>query len=286
MTALHMKLLNTGNFKLDGGALFGVVPKVLWQKVYPADEHNYCPLCLRVLYIESENKKILIDTGIGEKQDEKFLSYYYLSETKKLDALLIENGIEPNEITDVVLTHLHFDHCGGAVKLDPQTNEPVPAFRNAQYWVSKPQWEWAMKPNQREKVSFLKENMLPLLAYKQLKLIDKNTYLTEDIELRLYNGHTVGQIIPFVTSDSRTWVYTGDLIPTSAHIPSSYVCGYDIQPLISMQERKDFLEEALKNNYRLVFEHDYYNECCDLSMTEKGIRMKKSYKFQEWVEEN
>ncbi len=279
-----MKLykIETGNFKLDGGAMFGVIPKSIWNKVYPADENNLCNFSMRCLLVETEDRKILIDTGIGSKQSEKFFSYYYLNGDDSLESSLRSLHIEPEEITDVLLTHLHFDHCGGAVKQD-SNGKYLLTFNNAIYWVSQQQWQWAMMPNQREKASFLKENFEPIEKEGKLRFIFKEGPFARNINIRLYNGHTQGLIVPFIQFNSYTLVYITDLIPTTAHIPASWVCGFDIQPLISMEERNKFLTEALSNNYILVFEHDINIECCTLKMTEKGIRMDKSYTFEEIV---
>ena len=274
--------IETGNFKLDGGAMFGVVPKSLWQKVYPADENNMCNLSLRLLLIKDGDRKILIDTGLGNKQDEKFFSYYFLNGNDSLEKSLNELNIKKADITDVILTHLHFDHCGGSVEKGEDGHLKA-AFPNASFWCSSGQWDWAMKPNPREKASFLKENIMPLMESHQLKLFDQPVNVTPNITVNLYNGHTQGLSVPFIRYGDKTIVYMADLIPTSAHIPSSWVCGYDTQPLVSMKEREAFLSEALDNNYILFFEHDLYVECCNLHRTEKGIRIKDTFKFEELI---
>ncbi len=264
--------IECGNFKLDGGAMFGVVPKSLWNKAYPADENNMCNLATRCLLVETTQKKVLIDTGLGDKQSEKFFSYYYLNGDDSLEKSLAQSGFRPEEITDVILTHLHFDHCGGAVKAGGRL-----AFPNATYWVSGPQWQWAMHPNQREKASFLLENLEPLEKSGQLRFVDSDTFFSKNIQLRFYHGHTEGLMVPFIDCESHTLVYVSDLIPTAAHIPASWVCGFDTRPLISMQERETFLQESLSNGWVLFFEHDIYHECCTLKATEKGIRMDRSF---------
>ncbi len=279
---MELYSINTGNFKLDGGAMFGVVPKVMWQKVYPADENNLCTWSLRCLLAVFDDRRILIDCGIGNKQDEKFFKHYHLSEQKSLSSALEEKGFSLASITDVILTHLHFDHCGEAVSINDERTTYSPTFKNATYWVSKSQWELANNPNQREKASYFKENFIPLLENNQLKFIENNTLLYPSIELRIFNGHTSGQLIPFIKYRETTVVYMADLIPAAAHIPLPYIISYDTQPLVSLKEKESFLNEAVKNKYVLFFEHDYYNECCDLIETEKGIRPKTLCSLMEY----
>ncbi len=281
---MNIRSLETTNFMLDGGAMFGVVPKSLWSKQYPSDENNLCNLSNRLLLIEDDNKKILIDTGLGEKHSEIFFKYYNLNNKISLSEALQNINISTEEITDVILTHLHFDHCGGATIIGKNSNEIIPLFNNARYWVSKTQWEWALNPNPREKSSYFKENFLPLLEKKQLNFIENTIFqLTKNIYIRIFNGHTRGLLVPFIKFENKTIVYTTDFIPTSAHIPINWVCGYDIEPLVTMKERQEFLEEALKNNYILFFEHDLYTECCTLMNTEKGIRLKERFKLNEVI---
>ncbi len=272
-----MKLISieTGNFKLDGGAMFGVVPKSLWQMVYPADENNMCNLSSRALYIEDDNRKIMVDAGLGKKQDEKFFGYYYLNGNDSLNESLRKEGIEKSEITDVILTHLHFDHCGGAVEYKEDNKTLQPTFPNATYWCSKDQWNWALKPNHREKASYLNENIIPLRDSGQLKLYENDFDLTTNVRIRLYNGHSQGLAVPFIKYQDRTVVYMADLIPTSAHVPLAWITGYDTQPLISLKEKEQFLDEAYKNDYILFFEHDLNTVCCNLKETEKGIKVKE-----------
>ncbi len=267
---------------IDGGAMFGVVPKSLWSKYYPANGDNLCNLSMRCLLVVDEDRKILIDTGIGNKQDAKFFGHYYLNGSHSLADSLKRNYASTDDITDVILTHLHFDHCGGAVEYD-ENRVLKPAFPNARYWISKQQWHLAMNPNHREKSSFLKENFLPLQKSGQLKLIEKDTEIISSVELRLFNGHTEGQIIPFIKYKNRTIVYVADLIPTSAHIPISWICGFDTRPLVLFDEKKAFLEEALKKKYTLFYEHDINVECSNLQMTDKGIRMGESYSLQKFL---
>jgi len=277
---MELYKIETGNFMIDGGAMFGVVPKSLWEKKYPANEKNLCNFSMRSLLIVTEGRKILIDAGVGNKQDEKFFRHYYLNGTHSLKDSLGKTGNSPDDITDIVLTHLHFDHCGGAIEYN-KDNELRPAFINAKYWISRQQWDWAINPNQREKASFLQENFLPIKKNGQLEIIDDDFELVPGVKLRLYNGHTDGQIIPFIKFNNKTIVYAADLIPTSVHIPLSWICGFDIKPLVSMDEKKAFLEEALTNNYILFFEHDINVECCSLKMTKKGIRVGKIYKLKD-----
>lgn len=282
-----MKLykIECGNFKLDGGAMFGVVPKSLWNKVYPADENNMCNLATRCLLVETKDRKVLIDTGLGNKQSDKFFSYYYLNGSYSLDGSLSLSGYSREDITDVILTHLHFDHCGGAVS-KTSDGKFEPTFPNATYWVSGAQWHWAMDPNPREKASFLIENYEALEQSGKLRFVDQETFFSKNIQLRFFNGHTEGLMIPFIDCKNHTLVFTGDLLPTAANIPTSWVCGYDTKPLISMQEKEAFLQEALSNNYVLFFEHDIYHECCTLKSTEKGIRMDKSLTLEEFISYN
>ena len=264
----------TGNFKLDGGAMFGVVPKSLWQHAYPADENNMCNLSLRLLLIEDDDRKILVDTGLGKKQDEKFFGFYYLNGGDSLESSLQNAGIEKAELTDIILTHLHFDHCGGAIESGENKSNPRTAFPNAKYWCSRDQWEWAIKPNHREKASYLKENIDPLLESGQLRLFDNGFGLTPDISIRLFYGHTSGLAVPFIKYRGRIIVFVADVIPTSAHVPLAWICGYDTRPLLSLEEKEAFLNEAVDNNYILFFEHDLYTPCCTLQMTPKGVRIK------------
>ena len=269
--------INTGNLKLDGGAMFGVVPKIIWSKLYPCDENNLCNWPMRCLLVVDGEKKILIDCGIGNKQSEKFFSNYYLNGVDTLEASLEKAGFSTDDITDVLLTHLHFDHCGGAIRWNEDRTDYVPAFKNATYHTSRQQWEWATNPNNREKASFLKENILPIKEKAKLNLIDTDGELFHGISIKLFHGHTDGQVIPFVNYKGKTIVYMADLLPSSAHIPLPYVMSYDTRPLITLQEKESFLKEAVENNYILFFEHDLYRECCTLRETEKGFRMKDSF---------
>lgn len=278
-----MKLytIDTELFKLDGGAMFGVVPKSMWQKMNPADDNNMCTWAMRCLLIEDGNKLILIDNGIGNKQSEKFFSHYYLHGNDTLDSSLKKHGFTKDDITDVILTHLHFDHCGGSV--DRVGDKLVPAFKNATYWSNERHWEWATKPNDREKASFLKENILPIQEHGQLQFIpvEEGHQLFENIKIRFVNGHTEGMMLPQINYNGKTIVYMADLLPATFHIPLPYVMAYDMFPLTTLHEKKSFLTEALENNYILFFEHDPFTECCNLQQTERGIREQDKFKLSE-----
>ncbi len=284
-----MKLhsINAGYFKLDGGAMFGVVPKSIWNKLNPADENNMCSWALRCMLIEDGNKLILIDTGMGDKQDAKFFSHYYMHGDDTLEKSLATHGFTKDDITDVFLTHLHFDHCGGAIIREGE--KLIPAFKNATYWSNKKHWQWAVEPNAREKASFLKENILPIEESGKLKFIDvaddaNNTLPTtvsENIFVKTVYGHTGAMMLPVIKYNGKTIVYMADLLPSTAHIPLPYVMGYDMFPLTTLNEKKQFFEEALANDYILFFEHDPVNECCTLQQTEKGVRVKDVLKLSE-----
>ena len=263
--------IHTGNFKLDGGAMFGVVPKSIWNKTNPADENNLCTWALRCMLVVSGARKILIDTGMGNKQDAKFFSHYQPTETKTIAEALAEQGFKPEDITDVLLTHLHFDHVGGAVNDNNGTLQL--ALPNATYWVSAPHWETATKPNRREKASFLKENIMPLMESGQLKLIEippfksdtnlQEIHFAENISCIVVNGHTQGMLLPKIQYGNHQIVYLADLLPSVGHLPIPFVMGYDMQPLFTLNEKELFLNEACTKNYTLFFEHDAVNECCD-----------------------
>ena len=284
-----MKLysVNTGYFKLDGGAMFGVVPKSIWNKINPADENNMCSWALRCLLIEDGNRLILVDNGMGDKQDAKFFSYYYLHGGDTLDKSLAKHGFHRDDITDVFLTHLHFDHCGGSIIREG--DKLVPAFKNATYWSNEAHWEWALNPNDREKASFLKENIIPIKESGQLKFIPEIPEVKANLVGSFYgnlnilfvNGHTAAMMIPKIKYKDKTIVYMADLLPSQGHIPIPYIMAYDIYPLKSMNEKKTFLREALQNDYILFFEHDPQYECCTLHQTERGIRPKNFFKLDE-----
>jgi glyoxylase-like metal-dependent hydrolase (beta-lactamase superfamily II) len=280
---MQIHTIETGNFMLDGGAMFGVVPKSLWNKVYPANENNLCNLSARCLLVKTGKRVILFNAGIGTKQDEKFLRHYYLNGDDTLEKSLLKAGCRKEDVTDVILTHLHFDHCGGAVEYNDDMTAFRTTFPNAIYYVSKSHWDWMLKPNRREKVSFLKENIEPIAESGQLQLFGNNFTPVPDIKLRLYDGHSVGMAVPFIQYNDQMLVYTTDLFPTMANIPLSWLPGYDTQPLISFKEREEFLNEALAGDYVLIFEHDIYAECCRLEMTEKGIRGKTPFKLADLI---
>jgi len=281
--------IETGKFKLDGGAMFGVVPKSIWNKSNPADENNLCTWALRCLLVIDGDRKILIDTGMGNKQEPKFFSHYHPHETVRLTDTLHSLNFEVEDITDVLLTHLHFDHVGGAIVKEKE--QYLPLFPKATYWVAEPQWNLALNPNKREKASFLSENILPIEASRQLKLISlplfasktqlQEIHFSENISCIVVNGHTQGMLLPKINIGDQSLVFMADLLPSVGHLPIPYVMGYDMQPLITLEEKEIFLKEAVKNNYILFFEHDAVNECCTLALTEKGIRANKIFKLSE-----
>lgn len=253
--------------------MFGVVPKVLWQKVYPCDEQNLCNWAMRCLLIVDGDRKILIDNGIGNKQDEKWLSHYYLNGDATLEDSLMKAGYRPEDITDMIITHMHFDHCGGSVKWNADRSGFELAFPNAMYWTSRQQFEWATQPNRREEASYLKENILPIQESGRLRLIEEEGEFIPNIMFRLYNGHTEGQLIPHINYHGRTVVFMADLMPSAAHIPMPWIMAYDTRPLDTLKDKERFYEEALRENYILFFEHDLYNEACTLVSTPKGVRV-------------
>ncbi|AHF15990.1 MBL fold metallo-hydrolase [Niabella soli] len=285
---MNLYTVNCGHFKLDGGAMFGVVPKSIWNELNPADENNMCSWATRSLLIETGNRLILVDCGMGDKQSEKFFGYYYLHGSDNLDRSLAANGFHRDDITDVFLTHLHFDHCGGAIK--KEDDKLVPAFKNAVYWSNEAHWNWAMYPNPREKASFLKENILPIQESGRLKFIDDITsdavqfdtaLFLENVSIRFANGHTDAMMLPQVQYKEKTIVFMADLLPSPGHIPLPYVMAYDTRPLITMTEKEAFLKEAVANNYVLFFEHDPEIECCTLRETPRGIRADQFFKLNE-----
>lgn len=271
---MNLYSINAGYFKLDGGAMFGVVPKSIWQKLNPPDENNMCSWAMRCLLIEDGDKLILVDNGMGNKQDEKFFGYYYLHGDDSLEKSLAKNGFSKDDITDVFLTHLHFDHCGGSIEKDGE--KLIPAFKNAIYWSNESHWQWAIQPNDREKASFLKENILPIQQSGQLKFIDvkEGISFSENIKIRFVFGHTDAMMLPQINFKGRTIIYMADLLPSLAHIPVPYIMAYDTKPLETLKEKKTFLTEAQKEDYILFFEHDPQIECCTLQLTERGVRSK------------
>ncbi len=270
--------INTGYFKLDGGAMFGIVPKSIWSKINPADENNMCSWALRCLLIQDADRLTLVDTGMGNKQSEKFFGHYYLHGDDTLEKSLAQYGFTKDDITDVILTHLHFDHCGGAIIKEREIF--VPAFKNATYWSNERHWNWALNPNDREKASFLKENILPIQESGKLKFIETSANdFPPNIMIRQVFGHTEAMMLPQIVYKEKTILYMADLLPSTGHIPLPYVMGYDMFPATTLIEKENFLTEALQNDYILFFEHDSIIECCTLQMTDKGIRMKDSFKL-------
>lgn len=277
---MQLHSINTRLFKLDGGAMFGVVPKAIWNKTNPADENNLITLAMRCLLVKDEGRLILIDTGIGNKQSDKFLSHYCLHGDNSLDQSLNDLGFHRDNITDVFLTHLHLDHVGGAVVIE--NGLLVPAFKNATYWSNEKHWDWAISPNEREKASFLKENILPIQENEQLKFINPaDASFTNQIYVRFVSGHTESMMLPVISFKNQTIVYVADLIPTVGHLPLPYIAAYDVFPLQSLVEKKTFLEEAADHQYILFFEHDAENECCTVKRTEKGIRVNEIFKLSD-----
>ena len=277
-----MKLyaIETGLFKLDGGAMFGVVPKPLWERTNPADENNRIEMAARSLLIEDGNRLILIDTGLGNKQSEKFFSHYALWGEYNLSSSLEKAGFHQDDITDIVFTHLHFDHCGGAIVRNKK-GFYEPAFKNARFWSHKDHWQWATAPNVREKASFLPENILPLEESGQLNLLDgSSTPLGFDV--LLMDGHTEKQMLPKIQYKGKTIVFVADLIPTAGHLPIPYIMGYDTRPLLSLEEKARFLEEAVSNDYLLFMEHDAHNELITVKRTEKGVRLNESFTLESY----
>ncbi len=291
---MNLYTVNTGYFKLDGGAMFGVVPKSIWNKLNPADENNMCSWALRCLLIEDGKRLMLVDNGMGDKQDAKFFGHYYLHGDDTLDKSLAAHGFHRDDITDVFLTHLHFDHCGGSIVREG--DKLIPAFKNATFWSNEHHWNWAVQPNDREKASFLKENILPIQESGQLKFIKHpitttgwtafppillSTNFMDNIQVRFAGGHTREMMLPQIQYKNRTLVYMADLLPSQAHIPIPYVMAYDMFPMTTLGEKRTFLKEAVENDYILYFEHDPVYECCTLQQTEKGIRPKEFFKLSE-----
>ena len=286
-----MKLypIHAGNFKLDGGAMFGVVPKLIWNKTNPADANNLCTWAMRCLLIEDGGKLILVDNGIGDKQDAKFFSHYYLHGEKSLEDSLKQYGFRKEDITDVFLTHLHFDHCGGSIVRSG--DQLIPAFPNANYWSNEKHWLWATEPNDRERASFLKENILPIKDSGRLNFIRVPEAAQKDrlpeadflpgMSIRFVNGHTDAMMLPQIKYNGRTIVYVADLFPSAGHLPVPYVMAYDMFPLKTLQEKKQFLAEAVEKDYVLFFEHDPVNECCTVQQTEKGVRVKDIFRLKD-----
>jgi glyoxylase-like metal-dependent hydrolase (beta-lactamase superfamily II) len=273
---MKLHVINTGFFKLDGGAMFGVVPKSIWQKSNPADEANMCTWAMRCLLIEESNRLILIDNGIGEKQDAKFFSHYYLHGNDSLASSMHKAGFSESDVTDMFLTHLHFDHCGGGVKKSGEKLEMT--FSKAQYWSNEDHWKWATQPNPREKASFLTENIIPMQESGHLKFIKTNEPSPfSQFDIFFASGHTDKMMIPKIRYKDKTICFMADLLPSAGHIPLPYVMGYDTRPLLTLEEKEQFLNEAADKNYVLFLEHDPVNECCTVKRTEKGVRLDRTF---------
>jgi glyoxylase-like metal-dependent hydrolase (beta-lactamase superfamily II) len=278
--------IETGNFKLDGGAMFGVVPKSIWNNTNPADSNNMIDMAARSLLIEDGGKLILIDTGMGNKQSDKFFGYYYQWGDHTLDKSLAQFGFHRDDVTDVFMTHLHFDHCGGSIQWNKDRTGYEPAFKNAHFWTNEDHWQWAIEPNLREKASFLDENLRPMKESGQLKFIAKgeSSFIKESelgFGILFVDGHTDKQMLPHIDYKGKTLVFTSDLVPTVGHIPVPYVMGYDTRPLLSMEEKQVFMNEAVDKNYYLFFEHDAQNQLCTLKNTAKGVRLNEIHTFDE-----
>jgi glyoxylase-like metal-dependent hydrolase (beta-lactamase superfamily II) len=273
--------IQTGNFKLDGGAMFGVVPKSIWQKTNPADSNNMIEMGMRSLLIEDGNKLILIDTGMGNKQSDKFFGYYYQFGDFSLDTALASLGFHRDDITDVFLTHLHFDHCGGSIQWNKNQTGYEPAFKNAKFWSNQEHWNWAIHPNLREKASFLKENILPIQESGQLNFISGNPIQQVGFDVLKMDGHTEKQMLPKIFYQGKTIIFMADLLPTTGHIPVPEGMGGDTRPLLTIKEKEDFLNEAADNEYFLFLEHDAYSEICTVQHTNKGVRLKETHKFKD-----
>lgn len=283
-----MKLypIEAGNFKLDGGAMFGVVPKTIWHKTNPADENNLIDIAARCLLIEDGNRLILIDTGMGEKQSEKFFGYYSLWGSHSIDASLAKYGFNRNDITDVFMTHLHFDHCGGSVQWNKDRTGYEVAFKNAKFWTNDNHWDWATKPNPREKASFLTENIIPMQESGQLNFIkrpDTDFGISEELGFGIFyvDGHSEKMMIPKIQYQDKTICFMADLLPTAGHLPLPYVMGYDTRPLLTLPEKAKFLTEAAEKNYYLWLEHDAHNQIITVENTEKGVRLKEVFSCEE-----
>jgi glyoxylase-like metal-dependent hydrolase (beta-lactamase superfamily II) len=283
---MNLYPINAGNFKLDGGAMFGVVPKSIWSKTNPADHNNMIDIAARCLLIEEGNRLILIDTGMGNKQTDKFYGYYHLWGDDTIDKSLKNIGFHRDDITDVFMTHLHFDHCGGCIQWNKDKTLLEPAFKKAVFWSNEDHWKWATEPNKREKASFLKENILPMQESGRLKFTSipkgnllKNSELGFDVFFA--NGHTDKQMIPLINYKGKTIAFMADLLPTAGHIPLAFVMGYDTRPLLTLDEKEVFLNDAADKNYYLFLEHDAYNEIVTVKHTEKGVRLKDIYTSKE-----
>lgn len=284
---MRIHSIPTGNFKLDGGAMFGVVPKSLWQRTNPADSNNMCTWAMRSMLIEDQGRLILVDCGIGDKQDEKFFSHFYLHGEDSLDSSLNKLGFHRDDITDVFLTHLHFDHCGGAIGRVEGKEHYAPTFKNAHFWSCASHWDWATNPNPRERASFLSENIRPIEESGQLKFVNREGDQTESvfpgIDVYFMDGHTESQMLPKISLGGKTVVFMADLLPSVGHIPLPYVMGYDTRPLLTMDEKGRFLQEAADREYILFLEHDSVNECCVVEHTDRGVRLREAGKLLDFL---
>ena len=273
--------IETGNFKCDGGAMFSVVPKLLWSRKYPSDEDNLCNCALRSMLVVDGERKILIDNGTGDKQGAEFFKHHHLNGDATLRSSLSAIGFNPEDITDVVFTHLHFDHCGGAVRNKDKEDGLELVFPNATHWVSKVQWDNFMNPNIRESDAYFQENIVPIMDAGKLKLLEKEGELFPNFEVRFVNGHTPGLIVSIIKDEDHTIVFAGDFIPTSANVPVKWLASYDLNPTDSLREKEIFLKEAVENNYILFFQHDIVNECCSLVQTPRGVKVDKCFSLSE-----
>ena len=278
---MQLYTIDTGYFKLDGGAMFGVVPKVIWSRTNPSDENNLCSWAMRSLLIEDGNRLILIDNGIGDKQDDNFLKHYYLHGNVNLYSSLARHGFSADDITDVFLTHLHFDHCGGSVKWNSDRTGFEMAFKNARYWSNKDHWHWALNPNNREKASFLYENIMPIQESGHLSFVERGESPFNNFEILFVDGHTDAQMIPHIRYNDKIIVFAADLLPSIGHIPLPYIMGYDTKPLVTLKEKDKFLNSAVDNEYIIYLQHDNNSECCTLKQTEKGVRLDQKFKLSD-----
>ena len=274
---MQLYTINTGHFKLDGGAMFGVVPKTIWNKVNPSDENNMCSWAMRCLLVQEGNRLILIDNGMGNKQDDKFFGYYFLHGDDTLDKSLAKHGFNRDDITDVFLTHLHFDHCGGSIEYNSDRTKLKPAFKNAKYWSHKKHWDWAVHPNAREKASFLKENIIPIQESGQLNFIDSSHELMPGFAIHEVFGHTEAMMLPLIKYKGNTVAFLADLIPSAGHIPIPYVMGYDVRPLETLTEKEYILKLAAEQKWALFFEHDPIIECATVTQIDGRIRLENKF---------
>ncbi len=276
---MRLYTIDTGFFKLDGGGMFGAVPKVIWSRTNPADKNNLCSWAMRSLLIEDGDRLILIDNGIGDKQDDKFLRHYYLHGDVNLHSSLAQHGFLADDVTDVFLTHLHFDHCGGSVKWNKSRTGFEMTFKNAKYWSNIDHWNWATVPNNREKASFLRENIIPIKESGHLNFVEKEKNIFPNFDVLFVDGHTDSQMIPHITYKDKIIVFAADLLPSTGHIPLPYIMGYDTRPLLTLTEKEKFLKEAVDQEYIVFLQHDNYSECCTVEQSERGFKLKDTFKL-------